>query len=67
MENERGIRVPERLKDKIKLAATVNKMSMVDYLDSVVPNFTVDEKKCDQVSRDARNAEYAKVNMMQQV
>jgi hypothetical protein len=45
MEKERGIRVPERLKDKIKLAATVNKMTMVDYLDRIVPNYSVDEKK----------------------
>jgi len=45
MEKERGIRMPEHLKDKIKLAATVKKMSMVDYLDSIVPTFTVDEKK----------------------
>jgi hypothetical protein len=57
----------ERLKDKIKLAATVNKMSMVDYLDHMVPNYSVDEKKCDRASRDARNSAYEKVNMMQQV
>ena len=45
MEKESGIRMPERLKDKIKLAATVKKMTMVDYLDSIVPTFTMDEKK----------------------
>ena len=35
----------ERLKDKIKLAATVKKMTMVNYLDSIVPDLTVEEKK----------------------
>jgi hypothetical protein len=45
MEKERGIRMPERLKDKIKLSATVKKMTMVDYLDAIVPTFTMDEKK----------------------
>ena len=39
---ERGIRVSERLKDKIKLAATLKKMTMVDYLDSIVPTFTME-------------------------
>jgi hypothetical protein len=42
---ERGIRVPEKLKNKIKLAATVKNMSMVQYLDSVVPDMVVEEKK----------------------
>lgn len=43
--NERGIRVPERLKNKIKIAATVKNMSMVQYLDSIVPDMIVEEKK----------------------
>jgi hypothetical protein len=37
MEKECGIRVSERLRNKIKKAALVNNMSMVDYLDSIVP------------------------------
>jgi hypothetical protein len=45
MEKERGIRLPENLKDKIKLAATARKMTMINYLDSIVPNLTVEEKK----------------------
>jgi len=38
---ETGIRVPVELRDKIKIAASVNKMTMVAYLDSIVPEYRV--------------------------
>jgi len=37
MEKECGIRMSERLRTKIKKAALEKNMSMVDYLDSIVP------------------------------
>ena len=45
MENERGIRVSESLKNKIKRAALKNNMTMVAYLDSIVPEIKMDEVK----------------------
>ena len=45
MINERGIRVSERLKNKIKRAAIANDMTMVDYLDSIVPEIKMEEIK----------------------
>lgn len=38
MEKECGIRVSERLRNKIKKAALAKGMSMVAYLDSIVPD-----------------------------
>jgi hypothetical protein len=43
MKDERGIRVSVHLKDKIKRAALHNHMSMVDYLDSIVPEIRMEE------------------------
>ena len=43
MENQRGIRVPERLRDKIKKAALANKMKLYEYLDSIVPEIKMVE------------------------
>jgi hypothetical protein len=45
MEKERGIRLPESLKNKIKRAALKNNMSMVAYLDSIVPEIRMEEVK----------------------
>lgn len=45
MKNERGIRVPEKLRDKIKRAALAKKMGMAEYLDSVVPEIHFVELK----------------------
>ncbi len=45
MLNERGIRVPEKLKNKIKRAAVFNNMKIYEYLDSIVPDIRVDEDK----------------------
>lgn len=45
MKNERGIRVSESLKNKIKRAALKNNMSMVDYLDSIIPEIKMEEVK----------------------
>lgn len=41
MEKECGIRVSEKLRNKIKKAALAENMSMVDYLDSIVPEVTM--------------------------
>lgn len=43
MLNERGIRVPEKLKNKIKRAAVFNNMKIYEYLDSIVPDIRVEE------------------------
>jgi hypothetical protein len=43
MEKECGIRVSERLRNKIKKAALAKSMSMVDYLESIVPEITMVE------------------------
>ena len=43
MKSDRGIRVPEELKNKIKRAALKNKMSMAAYLDSIVPEIKMEE------------------------
>ncbi len=43
MLNERGIRVPEELKNKIKRAAVFNNMKIYVYLDSIVPDIRVDK------------------------
>lgn len=43
MEKECGIRVSERLRNKIKKAALAKSMSMVDYLESIVPDITMVE------------------------
>lgn len=43
MEKECGIRVSERLRNKIKKAALAKGMSMVAYLDSIVPETTIIE------------------------
>ena len=45
MQKERGIRVPERVKNKIKRAALAKNMTMVDYLDSIVPEIKMEEVK----------------------
>lgn len=45
MEKERGIRLPESLKNKIKRAALKNNMTMVAYLDSIVPEIKMEEVK----------------------
>ena len=45
MEKECGIRVSEKLKNKIKRAALHNNMSMVAYLDSIVPEIKMEEVK----------------------
>ena len=45
MEKERGIRVSERLKNKIKRAAISHNMTMVAYLDSIVPEIKMEEVK----------------------
>ena len=42
---ETGIRVSYALREKIKRAAMFNKMSMVEYLDSVVPEIKMEEVK----------------------
>jgi hypothetical protein len=42
---ERNIRVPTKLKDKIKLAAFSKGMTMVGYLESIVPDLVVEEKE----------------------
>jgi predicted DNA binding CopG/RHH family protein len=43
MEKECGIRVSERLRNKIKKAALAKNMSMVDYLESIVPEIKMVE------------------------
>lgn len=43
MQKERGIRLPESLKNKIKKAALKNNMTMVAYLDSIVPEIRMEE------------------------
>jgi hypothetical protein len=43
MEKERGIRVSESLKNKIKRAALANNMTMCAYLDSIVPKIVMEE------------------------
>lgn len=43
MENQRGIRVPERLRDKIKKAALAKNMTLYEYLDSIVPEIQMVE------------------------
>jgi hypothetical protein len=45
MEQERGIRVSNKLKNKIKRAAIMNNMTMVAYLDSIVPEVKMEEVK----------------------
>ena len=45
MQNEVGVRVPERLKNKIKRAALAHDMTMIDYLDSIVPEIKMEEIK----------------------
>jgi len=45
MINERGIRVSEQLKNKIKRAAIANGMTMVAYLESIVPEIKMEEIK----------------------
>ena len=43
MINERGIRLSERLKNKIKRAAISKNMTMSAYLDSIVPEIKMEE------------------------
>lgn len=43
MENERGIRVPGKLRDKIRVAAFSRHMTMAEYLDSIVPEIKLVE------------------------
>ena len=43
MENECGIRVSKSLRDKIKRAAVANKMSMANYLNTIVPEIKMVE------------------------
>jgi len=43
MENQRGIRVPEALRDKIKKAALAKGMTLYEYLDSIVPEIKMVE------------------------
>lgn len=45
MEKERGIRVSERLKNKIKRAAISHNMTMVAYLDYIIPEIKMEEVK----------------------
>jgi hypothetical protein len=45
MEQERGIRVSNKLKNKIKRAAIMNNMTMIAYLDSIVPEVKMEEIK----------------------
>jgi hypothetical protein len=45
MEQERGIRVSNKLKNKIKRAAIMNNMTMIAYLDSIVPEVKMEEVK----------------------
>jgi len=37
MDEETGIRISKRLRNKIKKAALMQDMTMVDYLDKIVP------------------------------
>ena len=43
MENQRGIRVPEKLRNKIKKAALAKNMKLYEYLDSIVPEIAMVE------------------------
>ena len=45
MKQETGMRVSKPLREKIKRAAMYNGMSMVDYLDSIVPEIKMEEVK----------------------
>ena len=45
MKNERGIRVSEVLRNKIKRAALKDGLSMVDYLNKIVPETEITEIK----------------------
>jgi hypothetical protein len=45
MLNERGIRVPEALKNKIKRAAMMKNMTMIEYLETVIPDIEMVEVK----------------------
>ena len=42
-DEETGIRISKRLRTKIKRAAMYNGMSMVDYLDHIVPEIKMEE------------------------
>ena len=42
---ETGIRVSRALREKIKRAAMFNHMTLVDYLDSIVPEIKMEEVK----------------------
>jgi hypothetical protein len=45
MDKETGIRISKRLKNKIKRAATMRDMTMVKYLDTIVPELEIVEVK----------------------
>lgn len=42
IQDETGIRVSKRLREKIKRAAVMSNMSMVDYLDQIVPEIKME-------------------------
>lgn len=42
---ETGIRVTKAVREKIKRAAVMNNMTMVEYLDSVIPEIKMEVKE----------------------
>ena len=45
IKNGTGINVSVELRNKIKRATVANDMTMVDYLDSVIPDIKIEEVK----------------------
>jgi len=46
IEKQKCMGVPEHLKNKIKWAALARNMTMIAYLDSIVPDIKMEEGKC---------------------